>query len=221
MRSEYRSVGGLLFLLGLGTWLAVPIRAAEQTLDNLTRVENAKVDVLFVAPGVSLAKYREVMLDPVEVAFKADWHEKHPEVTREDVARLRGQFSATFHDAFVQELQRNGGYPIVNEPGPDVLRLRASIVDLDISAPDTRSPGAPPTRYVISPGEMTLLAELRDSESGALLARAADRQRGRQSGELQVATGATNAAAAQRAFKFWAGLLRQALDAARQSKATP
>jgi hypothetical protein len=94
-------------------------------------------------------------------------------------------------------------------------------VDLDIAAPDTRAPGAQPTRYVISPGEMTLLAELRDSESGALLARAADRQRGRQTGDLQVATGATNAAAAQRAFQFWAGVLRGALDAARQGKSSP
>ena len=219
MRSSLRSIAGLLALLCLGAGIALP--ATEESLDNLTRVASSKVDVLYVAHGASLAKYHKVMLDPVDVAFKADWRDRHPEVTGEDVARLRGQFSASFHDSFVRELQVNGGYPIVTDPGSDVLEVRASIRNLDISAPDTRAPGRPPTRYVISPGEMTLIAELRDSESGAILARAADRKQGRQSGELEIATEATNAAAAQRAFKFWAGLLRGALDAAREGHAPP
>jgi hypothetical protein len=209
-----------LVLLWLGA-AGLALAATEESLDDLTRVSSSKVDVLYVAHGASLAKYHKVMLDPVDVSFKADWHTSHPEVTGEDVARLRGQFSASFHDSFVRELQVNGGYPVVMQPGPDVLELRASIRNLDISAPDTRSPGPPPTKYVISPGEMTLIAELRDSESGAILARAADRKQGRQTGQLEIATEATNAAAAQRAFKFWAGLLRGALDAAREGRTPP
>ena len=220
MRSACRSATGFLVLLWLGA-AGLALAATEESLDDLTRVSSSKVDVLYVAHGASLAKYHKVMLDPVDVSFKADWHTSHPEVTGEDVARLRGQFSASFHDSFVRELQVNGGYPVVMQPGPDVLELRASIRNLDISAPDTRSPGPPPTKYVISPGEMTLIAELRDSESGAILARAADRKQGRQTGQLEIATEATNAAAAQRAFKFWAGLLRGALDAAREGRTPP
>jgi hypothetical protein len=212
-------MAGFVVLLGLGAGMALP--ATEESLDNLTRVASSKVDVLYVAHGASLAKYHKVMLDPVDVAFKGDWHERHPEVTGEDVARLRGQFSASFQNSFVRELQESGGYPVVTQPGADVLEVRASIRDLDISAPGTRAPGPPPARYVISPGEMTLIAELRDSESGAILARAADRKQGRQSGEVEIATDATNAAAAQRAFKFWAGLLRGALDAAREGHPQP
>jgi hypothetical protein len=219
MRLARRSTAEFLVLLCLGAGLA--LAATEESLDNLIRVASSKVDVLYVAHGASLAKYHKVMLDPVDVSFKADWHTSHPEVTGEDVARLRGQFSASFHDSFVRELQVNGGYPVVTQPGPDVLELRASIRNLDISAPDTRAPGPPPTKYVISPGEMTLIAELRDSESGAVLARAADRKQGRQTGQLEVATEATNAAAAQRAFQFWASVLRGALDAAREGGAPP
>ena len=60
--------------------------------------------------------------------------------------------------------------------------------------------------YVVFPGEMTLLAELRDSQSGAILVRAADREKGRDFGNLQIASRVTNSAEAQRAFAMWAGL---------------
>ena len=35
----------------------------------------------------------------------------------------------------------NAGYAITTEAGDDVLVLRPAIIDLDITAPDTRTPG--------------------------------------------------------------------------------
>ena len=57
--------------------------------------------------------------------------------------------------------------------------------------------------------------ELRDSQSGALLARAIDREKGRAFGNLQVEGSVENSAEARRALEMWAGLLRGALDNAR------
>ena len=67
---------------------------------------------------------------------------------------------------------------------------------------------------------MSLLAELRDAESGAILARVADRKTatapGRIPGSLQWTTKASNRAAARRTLRTWAESLRRALDAARE-----
>jgi hypothetical protein len=192
-----------------------PNAPAEQTIDGLVRLEHTRVDAVYAAPGMTLAPYRKVMLDPPDVAFKRDWQRSHPEITGEDAIRLRSQLAASFQDAFAGELQK-GGYEIAYKPGPDVLMVRASIINLDISAPHRLGvPGPQPKSYVISAGEMTLLAELRDSQSGALLARVADRKKGRESPELRVASAITNVTEARQAFTYWASLLREALDAAK------
>jgi hypothetical protein len=190
----------------------------ERTVDGLTRIPSKRVDTVYVAPNVSLAPYRRVMLDPVSVAFKRGWQKGHPDVSVADMSRIRAEAAMLFRDVFARELSERGGYALTDQPGPDVLQVSASIVDLDIAAPETGS-AAPTRTYVVSAGEMTLLAELRDSESGAILVRAADRERGREFGDLQIANRVTNSAEAQRAFAMWAGLLRNALDAARDNPA--
>ncbi len=59
---------------------------------------------------------------------------------------------------------------------------------------------------------MTLVAELRDSMTGELLARAVDARGARSSGTWQVTNRVTNTADARRAMGIWATALRQALD---------
>jgi hypothetical protein len=73
------------------------------------------------------------------------------------------------------------------------------------------SPGRSRT-YTASTGRMTLVAELRDSMTGELLARAVDARSGRSGGTWQVTNRVTNTADARRAMGIWATALRQALD---------
>jgi hypothetical protein len=75
--------------------------------------------------------------------------------------------------------------------------------------------------HLVSPADMTLLMELRDSQSGALLVRAVDKEKGRTSGNLTVEDAVSNSAEARRALEMWAGLLRAALDAARGTPQAP
>ena len=108
------------------------------------------------------------------------------------------------------ELAR-GGYKLVDEAGPDTLRVTAAIVDLYVTAPDTMTAGRSRT-YTANSGRMTLVAELRDSVTGELLARAVDARSARTAGSWGITNRVTNTADARRAMGIWATALRQALD---------
>jgi hypothetical protein len=209
---------GLGFVASSGCVVNAP-PVAETTVDGLERVQAKQVDTLYVAKGASLAHYQQVMLDSVELAFKADWQTRHPEVTASDVTRIRSQGAGVFYEIFSAALTRQHGYPITTQPGPDVLRISATISELDVAA----TPGTAGTQrmHVVSPSDLTLLMELRDSQSGALLVRAVDKEKGRTFGNLTVEDAVSNSAEARRALEMWAGLLRAALDAARGTPQAP
>ena len=88
----------------------------------------------------------------------------------EDRERIRRELTELFMQVFAEELTSNGGAPLVTTAGPDVLRLSAVLPDVYVNAPDTLEPGRSRT-YVMSAGHATLVAELRDSESGAIIGR--------------------------------------------------
>ena len=213
-----KAIGVATFALLAGCVVNAP-PVAERTPDGLVRIQSKQVDTVYAVPGVTLARYKRVMLDSVDLAFKLDWQKRHPEVSESDVARIRSQGSAVFYEIFSSALTLNNGFPITTQPGPDVLRVTASITELDVAA----SPGTAGTQrmYVVSPSDLTLLMELRDSTTGALLVRAIDREKGRAVGNLQVEGAVSNSAEARRALEMWAGLLRGALDSARNPVAAP
>jgi hypothetical protein len=187
--------------------------------DGMKRVERGGLDAVYLREGVSLAKYKKVMLDPVDVSFDKNWDPKRtgsvsdfrkidPQGIREDLAKLAREVTR-------RELEKKNGYALVDQPGDDVLRVRAQIVDLYINAPDTMTPGS--RTYVVSAGEMTLVAELYDSLTNTQIGRVMDRQKGLEQGpfDFQIANRVTNSAEADRILAMWARRLRTALDNAR------
>ncbi len=189
---------------------------APSTPDGLRQVKSARVDSLYVAPGLSLARYGRVQIDVVDVAFRQDWQTRQPEVSADEVAMIRHGAASVFRTEFARELEK-GDYAIVESPGADVLRVTASIVDLDFVSAGSSDPAN--RQYIVSTSDMSLVSELRDSQSGAMLARVADRKRGRNQGNLQLTGQAAQAADARAAFATWAGYLREALDDARKAAA--
>ena len=192
--------------------------AAPETWEGLKLVKRPGLDTVYLREGVSLAKYKRVMLDPVEVSFDKDWNPRSgPGLSDSaDPQAIRKNLASLARDVFRRELEKKGGYPLVDEPAEDVLRVRAQIVDLYINAPETNSPGITHV-YVLNAGEMTLVAELYDSRTNAILARIVDRQRGTENGlnEFQIANRVTNTAEADRIISNWARRLKSALDKAR------
>lgn len=208
------SVLSFLVLAATASLTAIAAEPPATTPDGLERVKNSKLDLVYRRPGVDMTGYTKIMLDPVEVAFKKQWTQDFRQVSKNERERIRSELAKEFEAIFIEELQTKGGYQIVEQPGENVLRVTAGIFDLYINAPDTMTAGRSRT-YALSTGEATLSAELTDSESGAIIARAADHVRARESATMQWITRSQNRADARAMLRKWATALREGLDAAR------
>ena len=191
--------------------------AAAWTEDGLQKTSIKGIDVAFARPGASLAPYRKVLLRPIDVSFRRDWGRPSSStavrVRPQDAQRIRDKLEALIREEAARELAA-GGYAVVDRAGDDVLAVEAAIVDLYLVAPDV--PGAEGVRvYSVSAGEMTLVADLRDSVSGDTVLRIYDHAEATDTGRIRHITRAENAGEARRAAKAWAGILRRQLDAAR------
>jgi hypothetical protein len=94
-----------------------------------------------------------------------------------------------------------------------------SVIDIDPTRAGPRPASAqsklqPDFTYTANAGQMTLVAELCDSETGQILMRAVDNQRARSNGTFQWTTSVTNMGAARQIITGWASTLRRQLDAA-------
>lgn len=194
---------------------------AAWTEDGLQKTSIKGIDVAFARPGASLAPYRKVLLRPIDVSFRRDWGRSTTSVgvrvRPQDAQRIRDKLEALIREETVRELGA-GGYTVVDQAGDDVLEVQAAISNLYLVAPD--APGAEATRvYSVSAGEMTLVADLRDSVSGDTVLRVYDHAEATDTGRIHRITQAENAIEARRAAKAWAGILRKQLDAARGASA--
>lgn len=195
--------------------------------DGLVRVKPKRMDAAWVAPGADFRTYTKVMLDPAEVAFKKDWmrdiNDDSPGVSRDVTQEDADKILAAARDGLDQvfrETFEKAGIQVVTAPGPDVLRLSPGVANLDISAPDTMSPGMSRT-YVAEAGEATLVLEARDSSSGALLGRVLDRRETRQSGGVQMSTSVSNRADFTQLFRSWANISIKGLKELKENSPVP
>jgi hypothetical protein len=180
-------------------------RNLEVTHDGLERVANPKVARAWVKPGVDFSQYTEVSLLDCFVSFKRNWRMNHQGVRTRDMERITNTLSEEFRTVFTEALE-SGGFPVVEQAAEHVLLIRPAIIDLDVAAPQTNSAGRSDS-FTASPGVMTLVIELFDSESNEILARAIDRQRARNVGGIRWTTTGTNRAAARGILRRWADLL--------------
>ena len=210
---------GLLF--ATLTFAADPPPAASGAAGNgegLVEVRVRGLQQYLVQPDADLARYRSVMLDPVEVSFDRRWEPRPAgrDLTVEEKTKLRADVARVVQKEVISELTQ-GGYQIVSEPGDDVLRVRAEIRNLYLNAPDVQRSARSQT-FTRSAGALTLVAELRDSASGALIARALDRYEDPEDAWFQLTTSIDNNEAVRQAAESWARGLRSQLDKARAVK---
>jgi hypothetical protein len=192
---------------------------APISFDGLYRVEKSIVDEAYIRPDLDLSGYGRIMIDPVTVSYKrkpippsasrASHSRSNFALTEKQTEELKG----LFHEAFQKAMSEGEVWQVVDSTGPDVLRVQAELIDLVVKVPTVPSPGR--SSYFVSElGEVTLVAELRDSQSGQILARGVDRRViGRAvGGRVYRATTVAARSDVSRLFDAWAQLLRARLD---------
>jgi len=189
----------------------------KTTAEGLELVEGSKLAVVYAQPGANLTAYHRVkVLEPL-VSFRKNWQRDQNRgashrVSTEDMERIKRDLGAEFMKVFTEELTE-GGYPVVDEIGADILILRPAIINLNPTSPDLQQAGRVDT-YAETAGDMTLYVEIYDSETSALIAKAMDGQGDHGVGFVTWQTRVSNRAAADRILKEWARVLVAALDRA-------
>jgi len=169
------------------------------------------VDQVYTKPGVDLSKYRRVMLDEVQFYLKKD--AAYQGIQADELTKL----TETFHRAVFEAL--GTAYPIVSEPGADVLRIRLAITDIELSNPAMSGmTTVMPAGLAISAvkkgvtgshtgvGGASMEAEFLDSMTNERLVAGIDTFSG------SKISGLTKLGATKEAFEFWAKRLRVTLD---------
>ena len=187
------------------------------THDGLAPVRGARMDRVWVRPGLDLTPYEGIIFQGAGIAYRPVDAQRARRgmstrsgttfpLTEAQRSRLQGIVRA----AFEEELAQVERFEIVGEPGPGVLLLRGGLIDVVSLVPPERA--ASVDVYLRSVGEATLVLELVDSESGAVLVRTADRRAAERRGYMMEANPVTSWAEVRRLANAWASLLRERLD---------
>lgn len=170
---------GLLVLVaaaasGCGPQPTQPKPTGEVNIEGLQQVPARNFEAAFLRPGVTFADYAKLKVDELELAFRTPDREQNQFPLGED---QKTRFRAAMATAFGEELGKLQNVEIVTAPGPDVLALHVRVQDIVARAPGRRVGGAGRAGFALETmGELTLVLELRDSQSDEVLARVFDRQ---------------------------------------------
>jgi hypothetical protein len=175
---------------------------------------------VYFKEGVDFGAYNKVMLDHVVFYFADD--SKYKGIKADVLKDLADEF----HKAAAEALE--GAYPLVNEPGPDVIRIRVAITELKQGRPGltlttTVMPGGFGVKALKKvatgthsfAGHTSVEAEMLDSVSGERIAAIMDGGEELEKLKLnlsQVKQGMTKWGDVKRVFAFWGERLKTWLD---------
>jgi len=192
---------------------------AEVTYDGLYRVRGTTLDDVWVKSGFDLTPYSKIMPVNGGIAYREVRDPGNTARARSSATEFpiseanRQRLADTVSEEFRKEFEGLQSYELVSAPGPGVLTLKLSLIDVVSSVPPDTIGRT--DVYLRSVGEATLVLELYDSESGEILARAVDR-RAAESAYPRQSNPVTNWAEVRRLASTWARILRQGFDTVRR-----
>lgn len=196
---------------------------AEVSFDGLHKVDNSQADFAWAKPDFDISNYTKIMLVGAGVEYVPTKNRGRSSMERQMAGggpyfideNVRIQFEALVAETFLQEMRKIERYELVTEAGPDVLMIRGSLLDVVsyVPAGDFSRTAGRSAIFISAVGEATLVLELRDSETTAILARSVDRRAAQSAGRTMFESNrVTNASEVRRLVRFWATRLREGLD---------
>jgi len=191
---------------------------AELSFDGLHKVDNSQADVAWARPDFDISGYTKIWPVGAGIEYRQVKNRGRTSVDRTRGGpyfiddKSRAQFEELVGTVFKEELEKIERYELVDGPGPDVLMVRGGLLDVTSYVPPDPVGGRSQV-FLSSVGEATLVLELRDSETGTILARSVDRRAAETiGGTFTRSNSVTNSAEARRLIRFWATRLREGLD---------
>ena len=116
---------------------------AEVTFDGLTRLDNTVMDAVWARTDIDLTEYNKVMFEGLGIEFRevsgpysgrAGSGTSISRRSNQSEFQLDADTQALFQEeisaAFVEEMGTSNAFSIVDEPGHDVLLIRAGLLDV-------------------------------------------------------------------------------------------
>lgn len=182
-------------LLACGVLFAACTTTTTQSF-NVSK--NPDLEAAYVATDADFSQYDKLLAEEMGIFFPTN---AAPSI--EDQQRTR----QVFRQAFLSELQ---GYSIVRKASPNALQVQATLIDYRNASGADVPTVRRELREIARPGAIMFLMELKDPQSGRILARAAD--------SASAPTFATSTdtvtdwTAVEAAADRWAKLFRNFLD---------
>ncbi len=149
---------------------------AEVTFDGLVRVDNTRLDAVWIRPGIDLSGYDKLTLVGAGIKYRSVREVRRLNLSNDSEfpldARQRERIEESVREVFSEEMAKIDGFEITMEDGPGTLALTGTLIDVVSFVPPDRLGNV--DYYLSSLGAATLILELSDSMSGQVLARAAD-----------------------------------------------
>lgn len=196
MNEKTQSRASRIFLVLAVASCASGCTSVESRSFNVKK--DAQVEAAHIATDADFSRYDSLLPLDAGIYFP----ESSPS-TAADMQRIR----RIFREAFLAELE---GYPIMDEPGPRTMAVQPTLIDMRAAGGLEAANMRPELRDMARPGSLIFLMELKDSQSGEVLARAADSA---QAPAFATAAGTeTDWPSVERAADHWAVLFREFLD---------
>ncbi|MDY6987537.1 MAG: DUF3313 domain-containing protein [Thermodesulfobacteriota bacterium] len=165
------------------------------------RTDPEDPDIFFYEkPGVDWKRFKSLQIDPILVYYKPDARDR--QIDPNTLKKMTDYFGT----ALVKAVEDK--YPVVTEPGPHVLRIRAAITELD---PSNVLVNVVTSVALLSVdmGGAAMEAEFLDSETGERLAAIVHKRMGT---PIDMVGSYSKWGHAKAAFDYWARELRKGLD---------
>lgn len=183
----------------------------ETSYDGLQRRDSKVFEQLWVRKYFDARSYHKIIFGAPHIEYRP--------VMKGGTAGANAGFALTqrqkdslyeiVNKAFQSELAKSTSFQLTTQPAADVLLIRGELLDVVSFVPPDAN-GRDDLLSVAQIGEATLVMELYDSESEAIMVRAIERVTAKHEADKPPTTAAD---AVQRTATQWAGILRERLDA--------
>jgi hypothetical protein len=193
---------------------------AEVTHDGLTRLDRTIMDAVWARQDADISGVSKIKLQGIGVEYRnvtgpysgragAGSSRRTSSSEFQLDADTRALFEEEIRGVFVDELSKSKVFQIVEESGPDVLLVRAGLLDVVSRVPPENLGRG--NVFIDQVGEATLVLEVRDSQSNTAIARAVDR-RAASGTNMTESNSVQNRAEVRRLGRRWGALLREGLE---------